>query len=718
MKDIQKQILDFFGKYPSQSFKSKELARRLRMTEEKSYSLLRSALHDLFESQKIRREKGKRYGFKAPEESLQTGTLYITRQGYGYVELDSGEGVFIGPKNLGTALDEDRVRIILFARPARKRQAEDIELEGEVVDVVQRSRNEIVGVLKRTKNFYFVEPDDRSVRRDIYIPKASLAGAQDGYKVVAVIEEWEDPLLNPEGKVIEVLGKSGELSVELRSIALRYEIPITFPKETLREAEVYTDAIPETEYARRRDMRSVEVVTIDPKDAKDFDDALSLEDAGDGNVRLGVHIADVSYYVREATALDREAYKRGTSVYLVDGVIPMLPERLSNNLCSLRPDEDRLAYSVFMTVTPRGTVSDYSVEETVIRSTKRFTYEDAQRIIEEEDGELAGLILGLHKLARTLLKKRLREGSIDFETSEVTFKLDKEGKPVDIIKKVRLDAHRLVEECMLLANKTIARHIGSGLNGKSKKRGKNRPDDMRPFIYRIHASPERDKLRELAAFVSQFGYTLQIDGSGVSKSLQKLLNAVKGSDEENIINEVTLRSMMKAVYSDKNTGHFGLGFKHYTHFTSPIRRYPDLLVHRLLKEYESGMPSERRQQLRSRMPGIGETTSAREQRAVAAERESVKVMQVEYMKRHIGDEFDGIISGVINAGIFVELTDTLVEGMVHVRNMENDYFTFDSRSYTMVGRSTGRQLRLGDKIRVKVLSVDPERTEIDFILCD
>jgi ribonuclease R len=718
MKDIQKQILDFFGKYPSQSFKSRELARRLSMTEEKSYKLLRSALHDLSDNQKIRREKGKRYGFKPPEEFIQTGTLYITRQGYGYVELESGEGVFIGPKNLGTALDGDKVQVVLFARTARKHQAEGIELEGEVVKVLERSKNEIVGVLKRTKNFYFVEPDDRSVRRDIYIPKTLIAGAQDGYKVVAVIEEWEDPLLNPEGKVIAVLGKSGELSVELRSIALRYDIPMKFSKEAIIESEAYPETIPDTEYTRRRDLRPVEIITIDPIDAKDFDDALSLEVKKDGTYLLGVHIADVSYYVREATALDREAYKRGTSVYLVDGVIPMLPERLANNLCSLRPDEEKLAYSIFMTVTPRGTVKDYSIEETVIKSTKRLTYEDAQRVIEDKEGDHAVLILSLHKLAQVLLKKRIKEGGIDFETSEVTFKMDKEGKPVDIIKKERLDAHRLVEECMLLANKTVARHINSGSGADTKTKGKNRPDDMRPFIYRIHASPDRDKLRELASFVSQFGYNFQIDGTGVSKSLQKLLTSVRGSDEENIINEVALRSMMKAVYSDKNTGHFGLAFKHYTHFTSPIRRYPDLLVHRLLKEYADGMPHERRQQLRTRMPEIGETTSALEQRAVAAERESVKVMQVEYMKRHIGDEFEGIISGVINAGIFVELTDTLVEGMVHVRNMENDYFTFDSRSYTMVGRRTGRRLRLGDRIKVKVLSVDPERTEINFVLSE
>ncbi len=714
MEETKKRILDFFGKYPSQSFKSKELARRLSLTDEKPYRILREALRELHTNQRIRREKGKRFGFKAPDELHRSGILYTTRQGHGFVDLDSEETVFIAPKNLGTALDGDRVQIILFARPARKHSAEGIEIEGEVVKVIERSQREIIGTLKRTRNFYFVEPDDSSVRRDIYVPKAFLSGATDGDKVVTVIDEWDDPQLNPEGKVTQVIGRSGELSAELRSIARRFNITMDFPSDAVRDAEAFPDALSRSEYQRRRDIRKLPIVTIDPDDAKDFDDALSLETDKDGNFVLGVHIADVSFYVKENSALDREAYKRGTSVYLVNGVIPMLPERLSNDLCSLRPNVDRPAYSIFMTVTPRGVLKDYAIEETVIRSSRRFTYEEVQSIIEAGKGDQADLLLNLHKLSQTLLRKRLREGSIDFETPEVKFKLDETDKPVEIVKKLRLDAHRLVEECMLLANRTVARHISGGAARGDRKRA----DDAQPFIYRIHAAPERDRLRELAAFVSGFGYTLNIDGKGISKSLQTLLKVVHGTAEENIINQVTLRSMMKAVYSEKNAGHFGLGFPHYTHFTSPIRRYPDLIVHRLLKEYAAGMPNERKQQLRERMPMIGEHTSAMEQKAVTAERESVKVMQVEYMKRHVGDEFDGIISGVINSGIFVELTESLVEGMAHVKNMQDDYYTYDSRNYTMVGRRTGRKLRLGDRVRVKVLSVNAERTEIDFLLSD
>jgi len=707
MDEIKRRIEDFLRKYPAQIFKSRQLARRLQITEEKAYRKLREALHELAEDDRILRVKGKRYGYKPGEDQYEQGTLYVTRQGYGLVMLDSDEEVFIAPKNLGTALDGDRVSIVLFARPARKHQREGIELEGEVTKIIERSKREIVGVLKKTKNFYVVEPDSRRVPRDIYIPKAQLNGAENNDKVIVVIEEWNDPLLNPEGFVKEVLGQAGDLSVELKAIAVQFDIPIKFPGIVIDEAETFPESLPEKEYKRRLDIRDKTVITIDPEDAKDFDDALSLEYDKDGNYLLGVHIADVSYYVKEGSDLDREAYKRGTSVYLVDGVIPMLPERLSNNLCSLRPDEDRPAYSVFMTISKRGVVKDYSIRETVIRSACRFTYEEVQQVIEAGEGEYADLILGLNKLIQTLLRKRLREGSIDFGSAEVKFKLDREKKPVEIIKKDRLDAHRLVEECMLVANRTVARHISTG---KQKS--------LRPFLYRVHAAPARDKLKELAVFVSKFGYTFNLDGAGLSKSIQKLINDVRGSAEENIINEVALRSMMKAVYSEKNEGHFGLSFQHYSHFTSPIRRYPDLLIHRLLKEYENDMPHSRREKLAGYMKSIAGHTSAMEQRAVETERASVKVMQVEYMQRHIGDEFEGIISGVINYGIFVELQDTLVEGMIHVKNMEDDYYEYDQKNYTLIGRRKGRRLRLGDPVSVKVLSVDPERREIDFVLSE
>jgi ribonuclease R len=462
MEELKKKILGFFTKYPSQVFKSRQLARRLHLTDEREYQIMREALNQLSSDNEIRRVKGKRYGYKPSESLHEQGVIYITRQGNGVVLLDSGEEVFIAPKNLGTAFDGDRVQVVIFARPARKRRGEEAAVEGEIVSVVERSRREIVGVLKRTKNFYFVEPDSRNVPRDIYIPKANLNDARDNDKVIAVVEEWDDPQLNPEGRIVEVLGQSGNLSVELRSIAKRFNIPIEFPKPVLDEAERFPASLPDSEYSRRLDIRDTAVITIDPEDAKDFDDALSLDYDAEGNYILGVHIADVSYYVREDSPLDREALTRSTSVYLIDGVIPMLPERLSNDLCSLRPEVDRPAYSVFMTISKRGVVKEHSIRETVIRSSRRFTYEEVQTIIERKEGEFSDLILGLHSLMNVLLKKRIREGSIDFDTAEVKFRLDDDHKPIDVVKKERLDAHRLVEECMLTANRTIARHISSG----------------------------------------------------------------------------------------------------------------------------------------------------------------------------------------------------------------------------------------------------------------
>lgn len=707
MEEIKKNILEFLGKYPSQSFKSRHLARRLHVTEEKAYHKLREALHELATNDKIRRLKGKRYSYKLGDDQHKQGVLQMTRNKYGLVILDSDEEVFIAPQNLGTALDGDRVHVVLFARPARKHQREGVETEGEIVKVLERTKREVIGVLKKTKNFFFVEPDSRRIPRDIYIPRAQLHGASDNDKVVVSIDEWTDPLLNPEGSVKEVLGKAGNVSVELRAIAMQYKIQIEFPAAVIDETESFPDALPKKEMNRRLDIRKQTVITIDPDDAKDFDDALSLDYDEDGNYMLGVHIADVSYYVREGSELDSEAYKRGTSVYLVDGVIPMLPERLSNNLCSLRPNVVRPAYSVFMTISKRGVVKDYSIKETVIKSASRFTYEEVQEILDKGKGEHYELIRGLHSLMQSLLKKRVREGSIEFSSTEVKFRLDEDNKPTEIIKKQQLDAHRLVEECMLVANRTVAMHISRG-----KKK------NILPFLYRVHAAPSRDKLTELAAFVSKFGYTYHMDGAGLSKSLQKLIESVRGSAEENLINEVALRSMMKAVYSEKNDGHFGLSFQHYSHFTSPIRRYPDLIIHRLLKEYEEPIKQGRWNILAEKMKTVALHSSAMEQRAVEAERASVKVMQVEYMQRHVGDEFEGIISGVINYGIFVELNDILVEGMIHVRNMDDDYYEYDQKNYTLIGRRTGRRLRLGDSISVKVLSVNPENREIDFIFSD
>jgi ribonuclease R len=506
--------------------------------------------------------------------------------------------------------------------------------------------------------------------------------------------------------VEEVLGRSGDARVEVLSVARGFGLPMTFPREVLREAEHLAAEIPQEEIASRLDYRTVTTVTIDPEDAKDFDDALSCEPLPNGLLRVGVHIADVSYYVREGSGLDDEARARGTSVYMVNEVVPMLPERLSNDLCSLKPRKDRLTFSVLLDVRPDGAVESYRITPSVIHSRRRFSYEEVQEILRAGKGEHADILLPLFGMSRTLMKRRRKNGSIDFETPEAKFTFDGHGFPSAIIKKVRLDAHRLVEECMLLANVTVALHVGAG--GK----------EPRPLIYRVHDVPDPVRLRELASFVKGFGYALDTKSGVTSRALQKLLDQVKGSEVETLINEIALRSMAKAVYSEKNIGHYGLAFPFYTHFTSPIRRYPDLIVHRLLKEYQKPVSVRRLNALQESLPAVAEQSSIRERVAMEAERASVKVMQAEYMKRHLGDEFDGVIGGVTSFGLFVEINDLLVEGLIRVRDLADDYYLYDERQYALRGRSRGRVFRLGDTVRVRVASVNPAERRMDFELVE
>ncbi len=638
------------------------------------------------------------------------GKLAIFKRGNGEVTLLPPHAgmIAIAPNLIGNALDGDTVAVAPVAvDSSRIRDGAEAEIpEGEVVEVIERSGQPVVGVFQKSRNFFVVVPDSRKVPRDIYIPKGKTKGARPGSKVVAMIDEWESANLNPEGHIVEILGKSGEVGAEMTAVAREFQLPLHFPREVDSEAASISHTIPEDEYGKRLDLRSALCVTIDPEDAKDFDDSVSLESLPGGNLRLGVHIADVSHYVTEGSELDQEAYKRGTSVYLADEVIPMLPERLSNDICSLRPGEDRLTYSAIMDVTPKGVVEQYRIERSVIHSKRRFTYEEVQKIIETKRGDFAETIGQMHALSQTLLKKRLKEGSIDFESVETKFKYDEKGKPTEIVKKLRLDAHRLIEEFMLLANQVVAKHIGL----------EKKPGNIQPFVYRIHDQPPPDKLKDLASFVEHLGYSLNLHGGMTSRALQKLLNDVRGKEEENVVNEVAIRSMAKAVYSEQNIGHFGLGFKYYSHFTSPIRRYPDLLVHRLLAEYAAKMPHKRRLQLTEQLPQICKQASDRERVATDAERASVKVMQVEYMKRHLGDVFHAIISGVTNFGMFVEISDLLVEGLIRMRDLEDDYYIFDEKRYSLIGRRTKKRYRLGDKVTVRVIRVDPEERQMDFEL--
>lgn len=706
---LKAKLLQFFAKNPKEQFKSQVIAHRLGLKEQADIRLLNQVLNELYQAKTIDRGKRKRYGHGAPPPSQRVaGILSISKKGEGTVRLHppASGTVAVTARNLSNALHGDEVSVVLFAHSTEEKSGEELPLEGEIVEVLKRSVKPIVGVFDQSKNFFFVSPDDRRHGRDIYIPKGKTKGARPGQKVVILIDSWESRALNPEGHVTEILGTSGEVGAEMTAVAREFQLPLHFPADVLEESKAISDQIPKEEIKKRLDLRSIVCFTIDPEDAKDFDDAVSLEELPSGDLKLGVHIADVSHYVREGTLLDEEAIARGTSVYLADEVIPMLPEKLSNNLCSLRPNEDRLAYTAFITLTPKGVVKEHQIVKSVIHSKRRFTYEEVQTVIKTGRGDYAAEVRLMHTLSQTLMRKRMKEGSIDFDSVETKFKFDESGKPTQIIKKERLDAHRLVEEFMLLANQIVAKHIAVV----------KKEDAQRPFIYRIHDAPPPGKLGDLKAFVEHLGYSLNISGGLTSRALQKLLQDIKGKDEENVINEVAIRSMAKAVYSDENIGHFGLGFQHYSHFTSPIRRYPDLMVHRLLFEYEHGMPLKRRQQMAKNLPDICKQSSDRERVATEAERASIKVMQVEYMKRHVGEEFHAIISGVTNFGMFVEITDLLVEGLIRVRDMDDDYYIFDEKRYCLTGRKTKKRYRLGDKVTIKVVRVDPEEREIDFKL--
>ena len=712
IETLENEILAFLVRYPNQLFKSKELERRLSLRTNEQHLSFKHSLRSLIDEGKIKRVQGGRYGHLELPQTV-VGLFKMTKQGFGTVVVDGQEDdISISPRDRGMAVHGDTVEVSLFAQSS-KRIEKGQPREGEVVKIVKRGRVDLVGTLDRSRNFYIVIPDDRKIARDVFVAAEHLNKAKPGDKVVVQIDSWGVGHLNPEGRVVEVLGRAGEVSAELQSVIREFRLPLHFPAEVMKETNELPEAIPASEYARRLDLRKTVCFTIDPEDAKDFDDAVSLTELPDGNYHLGVHIADVSYYVTEGSQVDQEALKRGTSVYFPNMVIPMIPERLSNILCSLRPDEDRLTYSILMTVTPKGIVTDYEIRETVIRSARRFSYEEVESLLDGSSGghtvttvdaAMVDTLRTMQKLSVLLTKKRMKEGSIDFETAEAKFTFDDNGSPSEIRRKARLRSHRLVEEFMLLANQVVAQHIGLV----------KKEDHRQPFLYRIHDSPDPDRIRDLAGFVEQFGYKLNVDGSVRSKDLQKLLDQVRGSEVENVINEVALRSMAKAVYSEKNIGHYGLGFHYYSHFTSPIRRYPDLVIHRLLKEYARSASLERRKEIERRLPFIAKQSSVMERVAMEAERAAVKVMQVEFMKRHVGDEFEGIISGVMRFGIFIEITDLLVEGLVHVRDLEDDYYEYDEKKYSLIGSKSGKRYRLGDAVHVKVLRVNPEEREIDF----
>ena len=630
-----------------------------------------------------------------------TGELQISPGGFGFVVPNNKKlgDIFIASRNLSTAFSGDTVEVALFA----KRKGKNIE--GQIVNVISRKRTNIVGTLRKSQVTYFVKPDEPEIHRDIYVDKENLKGAKEGDKVIVGNLFWDTSLLNPEGEIIEVIGKAGTKDAEISSIAYEFHLPFKFSSKALEEAERISENFSADDLKDRGDFRKHNVFTIDPADAKDFDDALSIEILENENYSIGIHIADVSHYVSIGSALDREALERGNSVYLVGGVIPMLPEKLSNNICSLVPNKDRMTYSVIVEMTKRGKVENYQIKKTIINSKRRFTYDEVQEIIEDSKGDFEKEVLLLNEIAQNLRKKRFREGGIEFSTPEIRFNLDEHNKPIAIYRKDAKESNMLVEEFMLLANKICATHISAFKNESSK-----------PFVYRVHDYPDAEKIIEFSRFVKSLGFSFDPGLSKNTKQFHSLMLQIKGREEEALINELAIRSMAKAVYSTKNIGHYGLGFKQYTHFTSPIRRYSDLIVHRMLFHYLEGNNKSIYSPLK--LEEISNNISATERSAIEAERLSIKIKQIEYLENHIGESFHAVISGVTHFGLFVKILDILAEGLIRVRDLEGDFYVYDEKKYSLIGRKTKKQYRLGDKVWVKLVRVDQEKSELDFIITE
>ncbi|PID61256.1 MAG: ribonuclease R [Ignavibacteriae bacterium] len=696
---MKEKIKSFFQTNQNTLITSKALSKRLSV-KKKDVDFYKQELYRLFKEGYLIKS-GKRYRLNKASAKKFIGELQLVNENnYGFVIFKNKklDDVFISERHLNNAMDGDKVEVSLFAKRSGKNQ------EGQIINVVKRKHEEIVGILRKSNSFFYVEPDDSKIHRKIYISSKNLKNATEGDKVVVSKIAWETSQPNPEGVIMEVLGKAGSYDAEIASIAREFGIRYKFSKGVLSESEEFTAAISETEIKNRLDLRDKNIFTIDPKTAKDFDDAVSVEKLPNNNLLIGIHIADVSHYVTPGSKIFKEAEKRGTSVYLVGKVIPMLPERISNNLCSLVPNEDRLTFSVIVEFTPEGKQVDYKIAKTIINSKRRFTYEEVQEIIEKQNGEHCNDILKLNSIAKILRKARTERGSINFSTPDVEFDLDTNGVPIDIKIKESNESHRLIEEFMLLANRIVSAHV----NKKKKQLEKY------PFVYRIHDLPNEEKINEFAKFVQSLGYFFTPDIKGGAKELQRILEEVEGTEEEAVVNEIAIRSMAKAIYSTQNIGHYGLGFNYYSHFTSPIRRFPDLITHLLIFNFISDNKGKSFNY--KRLEEICEHSSAMERNAIMAERLSIKLKQIEYLKNKVGEKFKGVISGLTHFGIFVELNSNLAEGLIHLSDLDDDFYVLDEKSYSMVGSETEKQFRLGDKIEVQLKSVNEEKREIDFIL--
>ncbi len=692
-------ITDVFEKNKNIALNHKQVAAKLNLTDKTSYDTILEILVEQTENGAfIRPERGK---FRLKElKTFVTGTVDMTADGSAFIVPDDEfeKDIFVAPRKLRNALHGDKVKVYVFAKKTSGRKN-----EGEIVEIITRAKTDFIGVAKVSDRFAFIIPDDRKMLHDIFVPINELHGAKNGQKVQVSITDWPEGAKNPIGKIINVLGTQGENNTEMNAILAQYGFPLSFPAAVEKEANDIPEVVSEEEIKGRMDFRDTVTFTIDPADAKDFDDAISFKKLPNGNYEIGVHIADVSHYVLPNTALDKEAYERATSVYLVDRVIPMLPERLSNGVCSLRPNEDKLCFAAVFELDDEANIITQWFGRTVIHSNRRFSYEEAQEVIETKQGDFSEEILKLNELAYILRDRKFKNGAISFEGTEVKFKLDEQGKPIGVYVKERKDAHKLIEDFMLLANKKVAEFIAKKGKGKQKY----------TFVYRSHDSPNIENLNNFAMFASRFGYKINMKTDReIAKSLNHLMEDVEGKKEQNMLTQLAIRSMAKAIYTTKKSSHYGLAFDYYTHFTSPIRRYPDVMVHRLLALYLDNGKSANAEEYEL----ASSHSSAMEKRAADAERASIKYKQAEYLENNIGSTYTGIISGVTEWGMYVEIIENKCEGMIRLRDITDDFYVLDEKNYCIVGQRKKKKYQLGDEVQVKVKKVDLSKRQIDFSL--
>ena len=695
---LTQMVLDIFEQNGNTPLNYKQVSAKLNVRDpDAKYTILDILKEETFKQTLKEVSPGK---FQLIElKTFVEGKVDLTNDGSAFIVTEDPDesDIFVAPRKLRNALNGDRVKVYVYAKSKGKRQ------EGEVIEILQRAKMEFTGIVKLSDRYAFFIPDDRKMMHDIFIPMGELNGAKNGIKAVAEITDWPAQAKNPVGRIKHILGNQGENDTEMNAILAEYGFPLSFPAEVEHDAEAIAADITSQEIAKRRDFRDVTTFTIDPFDAKDFDDAISFKILDNGNYEVGVHIADVSHYIIPDSALDKEAFDRGTSVYLVDRVIPMLPERLSNGLCSLRPNEDKLCFAAVFELDEKANIVTEWFGKTVINSNRRFTYEEAQEVIETKEGDYTSEILKLNELAYILRDRKFKNGAISFETTEVKFILDDKGKPTGVYVKERKDAHKLIEDFMLLANRKVAEFVSKKGKGKQKY----------TFVYRAHDAPKPDAIASFANFASKFGYKINTKSDKeTARSLNFLMEDVEGKKEQNVLTHLAIRSMAKAIYTTKTSSHYGLAFDHYTHFTSPIRRYPDVMVHRLLQHYLDGGQSVNAEHYEK----LCQHSSQMEKKAADAERASVKYKQAEFLKDQVGTVYSGVISGVTEWGMYVEIIENKCEGMIRLRDISDDFYTLDEKNFAIIGQRKKKIYQLGDEVQIRVKNVDLTKKQIDFSL--